>query len=94
MIGKQFGTTPDHPLITKLGRAYEMITGEKAELLSLGGGTYARKLQSKGAAFGSGFRGTDTKAHQPDEFVGIADMIRHGEICTQAIYELISEGDS
>lgn len=80
---------PNHPLIQKLSRAYEMITGEKTELLSIGGGTYARKLQNRGVAFGAGFRGTDTRAHQPDEFVAIEDMMRHGEICLQAIYELI-----
>ncbi|NOU74744.1 dipeptidase PepV [Paenibacillus sp. LMG 31458] len=80
---------PDHALIRKLSRAYEAIMGEKAELLSIGGGTYARKLQNRGVAFGAGFRGTDTKAHQPDEFVIIEDMMLHGEICTQAIYELI-----
>ncbi|WP_158560896.1 dipeptidase PepV [Paenibacillus contaminans] len=79
---------PDHALIRKLSRAYEAVTGEKAELLSIGGGTYARKLQNRGVAFGAGFRGTDTKAHQPDEFVNIEDMMLHGVICTQAIYEL------
>ncbi|WJH33411.1 peptidase dimerization domain-containing protein [Paenibacillus sp. CC-CFT747] len=29
---------PGHPLIRKLSRAYEAVTGEKAELLSIGGG--------------------------------------------------------
>ncbi|MFK7697705.1 dipeptidase PepV [Paenibacillus sp. HJGM_3] len=79
---------PDQPLIRKLSRAYEAVTGERAELLSIGGGTYARKLRGRGVAFGAGFRGTDTRAHQPDEFVGIEDMMRHGEICLQALYEL------
>jgi succinyl-diaminopimelate desuccinylase len=80
---------PDHILIQKLSRAYEAVVGEKAGLLSIGGGTYARKLQNKGVAFGAGFKGTDTRAHQPDEFIVIEEIMRHGEICTQAIYELL-----
>lgn len=82
----------DHPLIKKLSKAYEAITGEKAELLSIGGGTYARKLQNRGVAFGPGFRGTNTRAHQPDEFVPIDDLMRHAVICTQAMYELLGGG--
>jgi succinyl-diaminopimelate desuccinylase len=76
---------PDHPLIKRLSRAYEMMTGKPAELLSIGGGTYAKKLQNRGVAFGAGVGGG---AHQPDEFVPIADLLNHGEICLQAIYEL------
>ncbi len=78
----------DHPLIVKLSRAYEMITGKKAELQSMGGGTYARTLRNNGVAFGAGFR--DTKAHQPDEFVLVEDLMLHGQIFTQALYELAS----
>ncbi|MBM7566153.1 M20 family metallopeptidase [Paenibacillus sacheonensis] len=85
---------PEHPLIRKLNRAYETVTGESAGLLSIGGGTYARKLQGRGVAFGAGFPGgPDNHAHQPDEFVGIADMMRHGRVCLQAIYELIGMPD-
>jgi succinyl-diaminopimelate desuccinylase len=85
---------PDQSLIKKLSRAYETVMGEKAELLSIGGGTYARKLQNRGVAFGAGFRGTDTRAHQPDEFIVIDEMMLHGEICTQAIFELIGAEES
>lgn len=80
---------PEHPLIRKLSRAYETVTGEPARLLAIGGGTYARKLRNRGVAFGAGFPGTDTNVHRPDEFVRLEDMMRHGEICTQAIYELM-----
>ncbi|NSW89438.1 MAG: dipeptidase PepV [Firmicutes bacterium] len=73
-----------HPLIIKLSTAYEKITGEKANLLSMGGGTYARTLKNNGVAFG----GAGTGAHQPDEHVSIEDLMRHGKICTQAIYEI------
>jgi len=74
----------NHPLIISLITAYEKITGQKAELLSMGGGTYARTLNNNGVAFG----GAGYGAHQPDEHVSIEELMRHGEICTQAIYEL------
>ncbi len=35
----------DHVLIRTLQRVYEEQTGEKAELLAIGGGTYARSLK-------------------------------------------------
>ena len=40
----------DHVLIRTLQRVYEEQTGEKAELLAIGGGTYARSLKA-GVAF-------------------------------------------
>jgi len=81
----------DHPLIVKLSKAYEMVMGKKAELQSMGGGTYARTLRNNGVAFGASFR--DTRAHQPDEFVLVEDLMLHGQIFTQALYELaVDEG--
>ncbi|NLC67930.1 MAG: M20 family metallopeptidase, partial [Clostridiaceae bacterium] len=74
----------NHPLIVKLGSAYEKITGKKAGLLSIGGGTYARTLKNNGVAFG----GAGTGAHQPDEHVSIEELMRHARICTQAMYEI------
>lgn len=75
----------DHPLIQKLMAAYEKVTGEKGELKSMGGGTYARKLQNRGIAFG----GTGYNAHKADEYVVIDELMEHARICTQAIYELV-----
>lgn len=75
----------DHPLIQRLMSAYEKVTGEKGELQSMGGGTYARKLQNRGVAFG----GTGYNAHMADEYVVIDEMMQHARICTQAIYELV-----
>ena len=46
----------DHVLIRTLQRVYEEQTGEKAELLAIGGGTYARSLKA-GVAFGPLFPG-------------------------------------
>ena len=45
-------------LIQTLKKVYEEQTGEKAELMSIGGGTYARSLKA-GVAFGPLFPGRD-----------------------------------
>src|SRR5690606_30907918 len=59
--------SPDHPLVRTLSSVYEKMTGEKAELLRMGAGTYARKLQGRGLAFGAGLRGgSDTNVHRPE----------------------------
>src|SRR5690606_40120582 len=42
---------PEHPLVQTLSRVYEERTGEKASLLAIGGGTYAR-ARKNGVAFG------------------------------------------
>lgn len=82
----------DHPVIARLSRAYEGVTGEPATLLRMGAGTYARKLQGRGVAFGAGLPGgVNTNVHQADEFVRLDDMMRHGEICLQAMYELMKD---
>ncbi|KOP83795.1 dipeptidase PepV [Cytobacillus solani] len=74
-------------LIQTLKSVYEEQTGEKAELLSIGGGTYARSLKS-GVAFGPLFPGREDIAHQKDEYMYIEDMLRATAIYAQAIYEL------
>lgn len=80
----------DAPLIRKLSEAYESVMGEPAKLLSIGGGTYARKLRGTGVAFGAGFPGRQhgPGPHQPNECVSISDLLQHGQICTQALYML------
>lgn len=85
----------DQPLIKKLGHAYELVMNEPAKLLSIGGGTYARKLKNRGVAFGAGFPGRNhgPGAHQPDECISISDLMLHAQICTQALYELQKKGD-
>ncbi|WP_235885439.1 Sapep family Mn(2+)-dependent dipeptidase [Paenibacillus cymbidii] len=83
---------PEHPVIRTLSRVYERATGDKAVLLRMGAGTYARKLNNNGVAFGAGLPGgVDTNVHRPDEFVRIEDMMKHAEICLQGLYELAIE---
>ncbi|MEH7442536.1 dipeptidase PepV [Bacillus sp. JJ1122] len=74
-------------LIQTLKKVYEEQTGEKAELISIGGGTYARSLKS-GVAFGPLFPGRPDIAHQKDEYMIIEDLVRATAIYAQAIYEL------
>ncbi|KFN01819.1 dipeptidase PepV [Bacillus clarus] len=77
----------DHMLIRTLQRVYEEQTGEKAELLAIGGGTYARSLKA-GVAFGPLFPGKEELAHQKDEYIEIEDLLKATAIYAQAIYEL------
>lgn len=74
-------------LVQTLKKVYEEQVGEKAELISIGGGTYARSLKS-GVAFGPLFPGRPDIAHQKDEYMIIEDLIRATAIYAQAIYEL------
>jgi succinyl-diaminopimelate desuccinylase len=74
----------DHPLIGRLSTAYEMHAGKKLDLLSTGGGTYARSMAGRGIGFG----GAGAGAHSPDEYVDVEDLMQHARICTQAMYEI------
>lgn len=80
----------DHPFIQTLCKVYEEQTGEKAELLSIGGGTYARSLET-GVAFGALFPGREDVAHQKDEYMFIEDLLKATAIYAQAIWELAGE---
>jgi succinyl-diaminopimelate desuccinylase len=77
----------DNPLIQKLKNAYERVTGNKAELISLKGGTYARAIDNA-VAFGPIMPGKEDTAHQEDEYLEIDDLLISARIYAQAIYEL------
>lgn len=74
-------------LIKSLQKVYTRQTGEEANLLSIGGGTYARVLK-KGVAFGMLFPGRKDIAHQVDEYVDIEDLVKATAIYADAIVEL------
>ncbi|MFJ8262500.1 dipeptidase PepV [Rummeliibacillus sp. NPDC094406] len=78
---------PEEELIQKLSKVYERNTGEKAELLSIGGGTYARELPT-GVAFGMLFPGEPDLAHQADEYVVVENLVKAAAIYADAIVEL------
>ncbi|HSJ36691.1 MAG TPA: dipeptidase PepV [Planococcus sp. (in: firmicutes)] len=77
----------DDPFIRTLQDAYEKQTGDKAELLAIGGGTYARVME-KGVAFGMLFPGERDVAHQLDEFVDIKNLVKATAIYAEAICQL------
>lgn len=78
---------PDHILVRTLQKVYEEQTGEEATLLSIGGGTYGRALDT-GVAFGPLFPGEAETAHQKDEYIVLENITRAMAIYSQAIYEL------
>ncbi len=60
----------DSPLIQTLLAVYEECTGEKAEPIAIGGGTYARALEN-GVGFGPEMAGDAPVIHQADEYITI-----------------------
>lgn len=77
----------NNPLVKKLSKAYEKVTGHKAKLLSISGGTYARAINN-GVAFGPVFPDKIDSAHENDEFYEIEDLILSAKIYAQAMLEL------
>lgn len=80
----------NHKLIKTLQKVYEEQTGEEAELLAIGGGTYGRAMAT-GVAFGPFFPGEIDTAHQKDEFIELKNMHRAMAIYAQAMYELAKD---
>lgn len=77
----------DHPLIKTLQKVYTEQTGLKAELLAIGGGTYAKEIPNI-VAFGPILPGRPDLDHQANEYIGIEDLITNAKIYAHAIYEL------
>ncbi len=78
----------DHFLVETLSRVYSEQTGQHLEPLAIGGGTYARALNT-GVAFGAVFPGKAELAHQKDEYIEIEDLILNAKIYAHAIAELV-----
>ncbi|MGE5627635.1 MAG: dipeptidase PepV [Solirubrobacterales bacterium] len=77
----------DHPLINSLQKVYTEQTGLNAELLAIGGGTYAKEMPNI-VAFGPIFPGKPDLDHQANEYIEIEDLILNAKIYAHAIYEL------
>jgi succinyl-diaminopimelate desuccinylase len=78
----------DNFMIKVLQKVYEDVTGQKAELISIGGGTYARAIKNA-VAFGPLFPGREETAHQKNEYIEVEDLIKSAKIYAEAIYELV-----
>ncbi len=78
----------DNFMIKILQKVYEEVTGQKAELISISGGTYARAIKNA-VAFGPLFPGKEDTAHQKDEHIEIEDLLTNANIFAKVIYELV-----
>lgn len=78
----------DRPFIKELQKAYEESVGQKAECISIGGGTYCRYVKNT-VSFGPVFPGQKELAHQANEFIALEDLKKIAKIYAQAIYNLI-----
>ena len=77
----------DHPLVKTLLEVYNEQTGQNADAIAIGGGTYARALKNA-VAFGAVFPGKPDLAHQKDEYIEIEDLILNAKIYAHAIATL------
>jgi succinyl-diaminopimelate desuccinylase len=79
--------SPDTKFIKKLQKVYEEKFGEKAELISIGGGTYAKSMKNI-VAFGPIFKGQPMVEHKPDEYIEIGSLMKNVQVMAAAIKEL------
>ena len=84
---KSIYISPETDFIKKLQKVYEEKMGEKAELISIGGGTYAKSMPNI-VAFGPIFKGQPMVEHKPDEYIDINELIKNIQIMAAAICEL------
>lgn len=80
----------DGPLVQLLSGAYEDMTGEKCDIFSMGGGTYARQMGGKGVAFGASFHDDDSNAHNCNESLNLEHYKLHAQICLEAMYRMFT----
>ncbi len=78
----------DNFMIKILQKVYEDVTGQKADLISIGGGTYARAIKNA-VAFGPLFPGKEETAHQKDEYIEVDDLMTCTKLFAEAIYKLV-----
>lgn len=84
---KSLYVSPDTEFIKKLQKVYEEKVGGTADLISIGGGTYAKAMKNV-VAFGPIFKGEPMVEHKPDEYIGIDSLIKNVQIMAAAIVEL------
>lgn len=82
----------DAEIIKLLSESYESVMGEKPELYTTGGGTYARKLEGRGVAFGPVFKGEVSNIHNANECINVEKFFKHAQICLESMYNLYTKG--
>lgn len=78
---------PKTRLIKALQKVYEEETGSPAELLAIGGGTYAKTMPNV-VAFGPVFPGQTYKVHEENERWAVEDIMKNLSIMAKALMEL------
>ncbi len=96
-FGYKLEMTETHPpmLVEKDGwfvqtllNAYNSVTKQNAQPISMGGSTYARAFEM-GCAFGAGFPNANNGAHEPNEHFSEEEMLLTYEIYKNAILNLV-----
>lgn len=77
----------DSLLVSTLLNVYADYTGEQAEPICIGGGTYAKAIPNI-VAFGPVFPGDEVREHQPDEFIELTRLQDNANIIANAICAL------
>ncbi len=78
----------DSEIVKQSLAVYEEFTGEKAEPLAIGGGTYVHEIPG-GIAFGIEFPGKDYRIHGADEFADINEMKLTAKMYAELIARLV-----
>lgn len=81
---------PEHYLIKTLSKAYQDVTGDKAECITKSGASYARTL-SCAIAFGATFPDEQTNPHMPNECMSLETIRKASEIYYNALCNLIKK---
>lgn len=84
---KSLYVSPDTEFIKKLQKVYEEQFNEKAELISIGGGTYAKAMENI-VAFGPIMKGQEMVEHKPDEYIEIDLLMKNVHVMAEAIKAL------
>ncbi len=81
--------SPESELVRLLQKVYREMTGQEAQPIAIGGGTYARAIKNA-VAFGPLFPGRPETEHQPDEYIDIEDLLMLTRIYAQLVYRIVS----
>lgn len=71
----------ENPYVRKLQQVYTARTGKPAELLCIGGGTYARACRGRCVGFGV----CGHTEHMPDEFIDLDELRAHAQMMAEAL---------
>lgn len=80
----------ENPNVQKLSTVYEKMTGLDGSPVTTTGATYARSMPNT-VAFGPSFPGQKGIAHNKNEYMTVADLMKNFEIYTLALYALAND---